>query len=162
MERFCQAYVTHFNMARAAREAGYSTRSARKTGWDLYHEPRIRARIEELLQGRAGEWATMLETQREQLREHKPRQRRRTGDRQVYVIQDGKTGSVKIGCSRDPSMRLAELQRSTPNRLTLLVAVPGTMRQERALHRRFKTAQLAGEWFTATREILDWIEQVRV
>ena len=49
-ERFCQEFVRCGNLTLAAKRAGFSAHSARKTGWDLYHTvAAVRARIEELL-----------------------------------------------------------------------------------------------------------------
>lgn len=50
-QRFVDAYVgeAHFNKAKAARMAGYSEKSARKIGLDLYKTPHIRARIDEIV-----------------------------------------------------------------------------------------------------------------
>jgi hypothetical protein len=44
---FVTAYCTNWNAAAAARAAGYATRRAKGTGWDLLQRPDVRAAIEE-------------------------------------------------------------------------------------------------------------------
>lgn len=73
----------------------------------------------------------------------------------VYFIAG--SGAVKIGYSSKPNQRLQALQKSTPNSLTLLKAVPGTVADEKALHRRFATYQIRGEWFRHADELASYI-----
>lgn len=47
-ERFCQLYTTHWNATRAAKEAGYSEKSAMELGYQLLQNPSVKKRIEEL------------------------------------------------------------------------------------------------------------------
>jgi phage terminase small subunit len=47
-ELFCQSYLIDFNGARAAREAGYSSDSAKEIACENLTKPHIRARIQEL------------------------------------------------------------------------------------------------------------------
>jgi phage terminase small subunit len=47
-EAFCQRYAVHLNAAEAAREAGYTPSSAKKTGYALLREAPIVARVEQL------------------------------------------------------------------------------------------------------------------
>lgn len=47
-ERFCQAYTTHWNATRAAKEAGYSEQSAMFQGYQLLQIPLVQKRIKEL------------------------------------------------------------------------------------------------------------------
>jgi len=47
--RFVAAYLRHFNAARAAREAGYSVKTARQTGHENLTKPDIRAAIRKAL-----------------------------------------------------------------------------------------------------------------
>jgi hypothetical protein len=70
----------------------------------------------------------------------------------VYFIQ-AESGPVKIGIALDPKQRLAGLQISHFERLTLLAAAPGGIRLETQLHRRFAHLQIRGEWFRFTPEI---------
>lgn len=47
-ERFCQLYTTCWEATRAAREAGYSAKSAGYQGYQLLQNPLVKARIAEL------------------------------------------------------------------------------------------------------------------
>jgi phage terminase small subunit len=48
-KRFIEEYAVDLNAARAAIRAGYSENYARKRGWQLAREPKIRERIDETL-----------------------------------------------------------------------------------------------------------------
>lgn len=48
VERFCQLYVVYLNGARAARESGYSERSAKEQASMLLTNPNVQSRIVEL------------------------------------------------------------------------------------------------------------------
>jgi hypothetical protein len=64
----------------------------------------------------------------------------------IYFISDG--DRVKIGyTARNPHRRLKQLQTGSSRRLYLLAAMPGTMADERALHERFASLRVSGEWF---------------
>lgn len=47
-ERFCQLYTTHWNATRAAKESGYSEKTAMEQGYQLLQNPSVKARITEL------------------------------------------------------------------------------------------------------------------
>jgi phage terminase small subunit len=47
-EKFCQAYLISRNATSAAKEAGYSERSAYNQGYELLKKPEIQRRLEEL------------------------------------------------------------------------------------------------------------------
>jgi len=47
-EKFCQAYLISRNATSAAKEAGYSERSAYNQGYELLKKPEIQQRLEEL------------------------------------------------------------------------------------------------------------------
>jgi excisionase family DNA binding protein len=66
-------------------------------------------------------------------------------------------GPIKIGFARDVSERLAALQIANPHPLRLLASLPGTVRLERALHRRFAEHRLRGEWFRPAPELLECV-----
>lgn len=82
-----------------------------------------------------------------------PRKHRRRGRvGTIYYIGDG-DGHVKIGYTGGRAEdRMRALQTGTPARLRLLATQPGTMQEERALHRRFGHARVRrdGEWFRMT------------
>lgn len=70
----------------------------------------------------------------------------------VYFISDGRQ-RMKIGRAVDPMRRLAELQVSHGQRLTLTVAVPAHAVVETAIHKRFEHLRLSGEWFAIDDEL---------
>lgn len=77
----------------------------------------------------------------------------------VYFIQSGDAGNIKIGTtSGDPRLRLGSLQTGNPEKLRLLVAVPGGVRVEHSLHARFASARVTGEWFEPTKELVSFVE----
>src|SRR3954465_62707 len=47
-ERFCQEYTIHWTATRAAKEAGYSEKSAHLQGYQLLRNPIVQTRIKEL------------------------------------------------------------------------------------------------------------------
>ena len=80
-----------------------------------------------------------------------------TGTEQVYFIQQGDNGPIKIGYSADPQRRLQSLSTASPYPLRLLGVVDGDMALEQALHHRFADHQLEGEWFAPTPDLLEFI-----
>jgi len=76
----------------------------------------------------------------------------------VYFVRSEGDGSVKIGFSVRPSLRVQQLRTSSPHALILIAIMPGDKRDERALHRRFRSARIHGEWFRPVPELLAFIE----
>jgi hypothetical protein len=104
-------------------------------------------RIAEVLRGNARDWRDEQEQQRE---------RRRA--RQVeplpeycYLIRCETSGNLKIGKAIDAQRRLADLQRGSGTRLTLLAALKTASGYtlEAEMHERFAAHRLHGEWFAA-------------
>jgi Meiotically up-regulated gene 113 len=65
----------------------------------------------------------------------------------VYFIQAEHGGPVMIGWSYSPEYRLKAFQKHSPYELVLRKVVAGTVRLERALHRRWHHYRLLGKWF---------------
>lgn len=67
----------------------------------------------------------------------------------LYIIQNNKTGLVKIGISVDPLKRLKQLQTGTGYKLQLLKAYPtdNDLHWERRIHRMLWRNKKKGEWF---------------
>jgi hypothetical protein len=78
---------------------------------------------------------------------------------QVYFI-GGDTGAIKIGWAKDSAVRLKEHQCGSPIKLAILATVTGTLKDERAYHRRFAAHRLHGEWFARAPDILAEIERL--
>lgn len=74
----------------------------------------------------------------------------------IYFITQGL--AVKIGFSEDPAIRLMNLQSATYLELVLATTVPGTIEDERELHRRFAHLKIRNEWFRIDDEIRALIE----
>jgi len=69
---------------------------------------------------------------------------------QVYLIQSGACGPLKIGFTAcDVAKRLTQLQTGNPQPLRLVASIPGTKQIERHLHGAFSDLRLTGEWFAA-------------
>lgn len=84
------------------------------------------------------------------------------GKGEVYFVQAGEGGPIKIGWSTDVSRRMAGLRPGTSAPLKLLLVVPGTRASEKAAHDKFKAYRLHGEWFKPDPRLLAAIEQIRV
>jgi len=75
----------------------------------------------------------------------------------IYFIQSKSDGRVKIGSSSDPEARLKQLQTGSSAELILIGKLPGSVDEERALHKRFAEHKTDGEWFFPAKEIFDFI-----
>lgn len=75
----------------------------------------------------------------------------------VYFIQQGDTGPIKIGWSKNVRSRLASLQTANPQRLRLLLVLKGEERDERRLHDWFSLERLGGEWFRGDGEVAAFV-----
>lgn len=80
----------------------------------------------------------------------------------VYFILGVETARVKIGFSQNNiAVRLQTVMAGSPEPLVFLGAIEGgTRRIESQLHKEFVSLRTAGEWFTATGELLAYIRQV--
>ncbi len=80
--------------------------------------------------------------QREELKPH------------VYFIRSDRGGPVKIGVAQDVYARLVALQTAHPYPLQVIGIIRhGGRATEAALHKRFATCRLNGEWFEWNQEI---------
>lgn len=77
----------------------------------------------------------------------------------VYFI-GAESGPIKIGMAIDPASRLAGLQTSHHEKLSILATREGGQERERAYHARFAASRLNGEWFDRTPELLAEIARV--
>jgi hypothetical protein len=74
----------------------------------------------------------------------------------VYVVGFGPY--VKIGMSRNrPQLRIAAIQSTCPEDLTVYGLLPGDKAYEGALHRRYSEYRTRGEWFRREGALADWI-----
>jgi hypothetical protein len=78
----------------------------------------------------------------------------------IYFVLNTVTREIKIGYSKSPKNRLAELKTATSHELVKLGEIPGGLEHEAELHARFAKYRVRGEWFTgeirgAVQEIID-------
>jgi len=74
----------------------------------------------------------------------------------VYFIFDGE--AVKIGYSTKALKRLKSLQTSHSRMLKIIGTMPGSIRLEKQLHKKFRRLRVRNEWFRYTKEIARYIE----
>ncbi|UXZ57051.1 GIY-YIG nuclease family protein [Curtobacterium sp. Arg-1] len=77
----------------------------------------------------------------------------------VYFIQQGSSGPIKIGCSRNLTSRLNSLRTSSSEPLHVLGTVPGGFELERQMHQALDAFRLNGEWFTPSLKVLRLIRK---
>jgi hypothetical protein len=75
----------------------------------------------------------------------------------VYFVESGDGGPIKIGWTQDVERRIAELQTANAHPLRLIGQVPGTMRDETAMHARFGHLRMEAEWFRNSPEIHEFL-----
>ncbi len=78
----------------------------------------------------------------------------------VYAIQAGTSGPVKFGFSKDPLSRFTDIQTAHYEKLRLIVAVPGTMDDEQAVHAQLSQSRCRGEWFYPTSAVMRQIRKM--
>jgi hypothetical protein len=78
----------------------------------------------------------------------------------VYFIGNvDRSHYVKIGwCRHSPFARLKELQTGCPEHLTVFTYFPGSLEDERRLHRTFDLLRYRGEWFINDLKLRDFID----
>lgn len=80
-------------------------------------------------------------------------------DGNVYFVESGEGGPIKIGWSQDVERRIGELQVANAHKLHLLGVVPGTMKKEGELHAKFAHVRMEAEWFQNTEEIHKYLRK---
>jgi hypothetical protein len=69
----------------------------------------------------------------------------------MVYFGEAENGLIKIGCSAQIATRVLA------QRLTLLATEPGGFEREREIHRDFAEARVAGEYFTPTPALVNYI-----
>jgi hypothetical protein len=80
--------------------------------------------------------------------------------RRVYFVRAASGGPIKIGTSLYVSARVSNLQIGRPDRLVVMATFIGGHKDEKALHRRFASLHVGGEWFRDEPELLGFIEEL--
>ena len=78
-------------------------------------------------------------------------ERARTAPGYVYLIK--RRHLVKIGYSKNHDQRFRSLEMQCGEKIKILAVVPGTIEQERKLHRKFREYRQLGEWFECRGEM---------
>jgi hypothetical protein len=73
----------------------------------------------------------------------------------LYFLVNSTRKLVKIGRSRNPTRRVADLQSSSPHKLKLAKVFPAPAHAEGYFHKKFKHLRVRGEWFKVGKEILE-------
>lgn len=76
------------------------------------------------------------------------RERRKPADESgfLYIAKNGEF--FKIGFSKNPDVRMRELQTGNPLEVKLIGTVQGSRQLEKAWHVKFSKRRIRGEWFT--------------
>jgi hypothetical protein len=82
------------------------------------------------------------------------------GQRVYFIKPVGMDGPIKIGCSDKPARRLLTLAAWSPFELEMIGSVPGSFRDENALHRRFANLHTRKEWFMSSPLLRQTIELI--
>ena len=81
----------------------------------------------------------------------------------IYFIHDFKKERIKIGYSLNPTKRRGELKyyRGVSKLLRLLAVIPGTLKQEKELHKRFEACRVGKtEWFRMSDDLCCYISRL--
>ena len=113
-------------------------------GLGLWLPPGTDPKVREYLSGASGKgYKTEYSTKDESASGH------------IYFIQaGGPTGPIKIGWAIDPEERLKQLQSGNDRVLEIIGTIPGTVRDEKALHAKFSSDRIKGEWFRCTSDVV--------
>ena len=77
---------------------------------------------------------------------------------QLYFIQEGTRGNIKIGLSKNPKSRLNTLQIGNSKLLRLIwYCTPQKRGAESKVHKLFKHCNVSGEWFYPHEDLLRFI-----
>lgn len=77
---------------------------------------------------------------------------------QVYFAHSASLGLIKIGCTANLKKRVRHLTVECGHRASLLLAMPGNRKRERAMHRRFRAHAVSNEWFRPEGKLAAFLE----
>jgi len=76
----------------------------------------------------------------------------------IYFVRSGLEGPIKIGfTTKNPAVRIRELQTAHADKLFLLATAIGTLRDEALCHKRFEAYRMQGEWFRPSEALIGYI-----
>ena len=81
----------------------------------------------------------------------------------VYIFGATKIGPVKIGFTRNVTLRLQAFRTFVSNHTaaTLLASAPGSEKEEKSVHIALSDARLDGEWFSRSHQVMRFINHVQ-
>ena|SRR6185312_6700181 len=77
----------------------------------------------------------------------------------IYFLHSKSMKAIKIGFSFDVSKRIKQLATGSIGDLQLLGTIRGTTADEKALHKKFSTWRVHGEWFRPVKRLRDYISR---
>ena len=77
----------------------------------------------------------------------------------IYFIQDLESKRIKIGESDDPTMRIKQIMTSSSSKkgCVILAVLPGGIKRESEMHKKFSQYHSRGEWYEESDEITCYI-----
>jgi len=78
---------------------------------------------------------------------------------QIYFIQSGDEGPIKIGIATDVKQRMKTIDITSPNSLRLLGIMDGDLADEKRLHKKFRCDKVRGEWFKPTERLMRFVQE---
>jgi hypothetical protein len=167
-----QAYMKAYHAEYMATPEGRETKAASAKAWRQRPDVRTRTRAQEN-ERRSADFVRVNGRRREAYRSDPGQQARNMERRRadhfaamdgvfrVYFIASPAMGAIKIGRTRGVAIaRLLGLQTASPDELRLLGVIRNaTHDDETALHRKFKHLRIRGEWFTASPELIGYIDE---
>lgn len=79
---------------------------------------------------------------------------------EVYFAQT-ESGPIKVGFSLNTARRIANIQTTIPEKLSLLATVRGTLRTELYFHDLLRSHKMTGEWYRPDPAVLLIVDGVR-
>lgn len=79
-------------------------------------------------------------------------------DRVIYAVQFGDGTPIKIGSTSGLAARLTKMSVDHYEEVSLLYLTRGGFREEHALHRKFASFRVRGEWYRPDPEVLEWCD----
>lgn len=80
---------------------------------------------------------------------------------QVYFIQEGEDGPIKVGHTKNIDSRFKTLQTAHHRPLRILLLLDGDSELEESLHQKFRHLHIHGEWYMPDVELLDFIREAK-
>jgi hypothetical protein len=79
----------------------------------------------------------------------------------IYFMQGENGGTIRIGYTINPNTALKSLESGYPDKLKILLVIPGHSADAIRLQRKFDKHKLKGGWFKPDKEIFDEIEKLK-